>query len=237
RQHQIEKIKQLMEITQLSERESTQALKMANWSLQLAINSVFEQKRNVDVQKIKAIPDAISVDGTMTLCEDLGIEPTQLEFLLLSHQLNSERMGEFTKEGFVKGCVDLEADNIDKLKKELETTVVNNYHTDEGFRKVYHYAFLFGRQTGQKSLALEAAIELWRLLLSDRYSLLEQWILFLQQKYNKAISRDTWNLFLDFISQINTDLQNYNPEEAWPILIDEVITPRFLLFFVPMCRW
>ncbi|CEG66694.1 Putative Defective in cullin neddylation protein [Rhizopus microsporus] len=221
-----------MEITQLSERESTQALKMANWSLQLAINSVFEQKRNVDVQKIKTMfnkykdpqrPDAISVDGTMTLCEDLDIEPTQLEFLLLSHQLNSERMGEFTKEGFVKGCVDLEADNIDKLKKELETTVVNNYRTDEGFRKVYHYAFLFGRQTGQKNLALEAAIELWRLLLSDRYSLLEQWIQFLQQKHNKAISRDTWNLFLDFISQINTDLQNYNPEEAWPILIDEFV--------------
>lgn len=99
-------------------------------------------------------PDAISVDGTMALCEELGIEPTQLEFLLLSHQLNSERMGEFTKEGFVKGCVDLEADNIDKLKKELETTVVNNYRTDEGFRKVYHYAFLFGRQTGQKNLGM-----------------------------------------------------------------------------------
>ncbi|ORE20880.1 DUF298-domain-containing protein, partial [Rhizopus microsporus] len=222
RQHQIEKIKQLMEITQLSERESIQALKMANWSLQLAINSKCRYPQR---------PDAISVDGTMALCEELGIEPTQLEFLLLSHQLNSERMGEFTKEGFVKGCVDLEADNIDKLKKELETTVVNNYRTDEGFRKVYHYAFLFGRQTGQKSLALEAAIELWRLLLSDRYSLLEQWIQFLQQKHNKAISRDTWNLFLDFISQINTDLQNYNPEEAWPILIDEVITPHFLPFF------
>lgn len=97
-------------------------------------------------------PDIISVDGTMNLCNDLDIEPTQLEFLLLSHQLNSERMGEFSREGFINGCTQLEADSIDKLKKKLQTTLINNYHSDEGFRKIYNYAFLFGRQTGQKSL-------------------------------------------------------------------------------------
>lgn len=61
-------------------------------------------------------------------------------------------MGEFSREGFINGCTQLEADSIDKLKKELQTTLINSYHSDEGFRKVYNYAFLFGRQTGQKSL-------------------------------------------------------------------------------------
>ncbi|KAG0741480.1 hypothetical protein G6F57_002288 [Rhizopus arrhizus] len=220
-----------MEFTQLSEKDSIQTLKATNWNLQLAINSFYESKRNVDTHKIRSMfnkykdpqrPDIISVDGTMNLCNDLDIEPTQLEFLLLSHQLNSERMGEFSREGFINGCTQLEADSIDKLKKELQTTLINSYHSDEGFRKVYNYAFLFGRQTGQKSLGLEAAIELWRLLLGDRSNLLEEWIKFLQKCHNKAISRDTWNLFLDFVSQVDMNLENYDSEGAWPILIDEV---------------
>lgn len=88
----------------------------------------------------------------MQLCRDLDIEPTQLEFLLISNQLGSETMGEFTLEGFTKGCAELQADTIDKLKNAIETTLKDQYQTDQGFKKVYNYAFLLGRQTGQKSL-------------------------------------------------------------------------------------
>lgn len=88
----------------------------------------------------------------MQLCQDLDIEPTQLEFLLISYQLGSETMGEFSAEKFIKGCSELQADTIEKLKNALETTLKDRYHTDEGFKKIYNYAFLLGRQTGQKSL-------------------------------------------------------------------------------------
>jgi DCN1-like protein 1/2 len=88
----------------------------------------------------------------MQLCTDLDIEPTQLEFLLISQQLGSERMGEFSRSGFIKGCYDLEVDTIDKLKNALNTTLKDRFQTDEGFKKVYNYGFLIGRQTGQKSL-------------------------------------------------------------------------------------
>lgn len=102
----------------------------------------------IDNQK----PDLITVDGTMQLCQDLDIEPTQLEFLLISHQLGSERMGEFTRDAFTKGCVQLQVDTVEKLKQALNTTLKQQFQTDEGFRKIYSYAFLLGRQTGQKSL-------------------------------------------------------------------------------------
>lgn len=94
----------------------------------------------------------ITVDGTMELCQDLNIEPTQLEFLLLSNQLGSERMGEFTRDNFIKGLIQIQTDSIEKLKNALDTTLVNQFQSDEGFRKIYSYSFLLGRQTGQKSL-------------------------------------------------------------------------------------
>jgi DCN1-like protein 1/2 len=102
----------------------------------------------IDNQK----PDLISVEGTMQLCQDLGIEPTDLDFLLLSYQLGSERMGEFTQEAFTKGLVELQVDTIESLKNALNTTLKDRFETVEGFKKVYSYAFLIGRQTGQKSL-------------------------------------------------------------------------------------
>jgi DCN1-like protein 1/2 len=88
----------------------------------------------------------------MQLCSDVGIEPTQLEFLLLSYQLNAERMGEFTRDGFIKGCEGIQADSIEKLKNAIPM-LLNQWKQDElYFKKIYQYAFLMGRQAGQKSL-------------------------------------------------------------------------------------
>jgi DCN1-like protein 1/2 len=96
--------------------------------------------------------DCITVDGTMNLCQDLGIDPTQLDFLLVSYHLGSKQMGEFTRQPFVDGCVALECYSVDQLKQSLATTFKNDLQDPAYFRKVYNYAFLFGRQTGQKNL-------------------------------------------------------------------------------------
>jgi DCN1-like protein 1/2 len=115
----------------------------------LSISIKASTNKKLDDQK----SDFILVDGTMQLCEDLDIEPTQLEFLLISKQLGSERMGEFSRDAFTKGCIQVQADSIEKLKNALVTTLKDQFNnTDDGFRKIYNYAFLLGRQTGQKSL-------------------------------------------------------------------------------------
>jgi DCN1-like protein 1/2 len=96
--------------------------------------------------------DIIGIDGTMQFCQDLGLEPTQIEFLVLSHHLGSERMAEFTQSGFVEGWLKLRCDSIDKMKNAISTFRQWMEDDEAHFKEVYLYAFKFGRQAGQKSL-------------------------------------------------------------------------------------
>ena len=59
-------------------------------------------------------------------------------------------------------------------------------------------------------IALDMAIEYWKLLLKDRWDYLDLWIEFLRERYNKTIPKDTWNLLYDFVEDIGTDFTKYD---------------------------
>jgi Cullin binding len=39
----------------------------------------------------------------------------------------------------------------------------------------------------------------------------------------RGIPRDTWNMFLNFVTSVGTDLSLYDDTEAWPSLLDDFV--------------
>ena len=74
------------------------------------------------------------------------------------------------------------------------------------------------------SLALEVALQMWDILLQDRFpEQIEQWTSFLKEiGQSHAVSKDTWFLLFDFFLQQEQNIE-FDENEAWPVLIDDFI--------------
>uniref|UniRef100_A0A453K5H6 Defective in cullin neddylation protein n=1 Tax=Aegilops tauschii subsp. strangulata TaxID=200361 RepID=A0A453K5H6_AEGTS len=130
----------------------------------------------------------IMVEGTSQLCNDLLVDPQDVVMLVISWHMKAATMCEFTRQEFIDGLQSIGVDSIEKLHK---------------FREIYNFAFAWAREKGQKSLPLETAIGMWRLLFAERHwPLIDHWCQFLQVRHNKAISRDTWSQLLEFVKEM-----------------------------------
>ena len=71
---------------------------------------------------------------------------------------------------------------------------------------------------------METAKALLNLLLSNRWSLLFRFLDYLsQQSQYRVINRDQWYNIHEFTQVVNSDLTNYDPNGAWPVLLDEFV--------------
>merc|ERR1712073_68477 len=69
-------------------------------------------------------------------------------------------------------------------------------------------------------------MSLWHLVFSPREpAILSKWLTFLQSRSDtvRGISRDTWNMFLNFCETVGNDLSVYDEDEAWPSLFDDFV--------------
>ncbi|KAJ3217463.1 DCN1-like protein 1 [Dinochytrium kinnereticum] len=197
---------------------------------QLKLQALFDQFKGSQVFcqagliAIDPDVDAIGIEGTEQLCEALEVDPTDIVTLVLAWHLKCENACEFKRDGWIQGWTALGCDSLEKMKgailifrKELEN--------EAAFKEIYQFAFNFAKQDGQRSLALDQAVAYWGLLLDGQFQYLDLWTEYVQEHYKKSISKDTWNLFLDFVRTSEEKFNNHDSDGAWPVLIDEFAVP------------
>ncbi|XP_058083357.1 defective in cullin neddylation protein AAR3-like isoform X2 [Magnolia sinica] len=109
-------------------------------------------------------------------------------------------------------------DDLSKLMSLLNLTVDSH-----SFTCFYGFVFFICRENGQKNIGVRRAVAVWRLVLTGRFRLLNQWCEFVEKHHRHNISEDTWQQLLPFSRCIHEDLEGYDPKGAWPILIDEFV--------------
>ncbi|GAV58084.1 Cullin_binding domain-containing protein [Cephalotus follicularis] len=91
------------------------------------------------------------------------------------------------------------------------------------FSRFYDFVFFMCRENGQKNITVSRAVTAWRLVLAGRFRLLNQWCAFVEENQRHNISEDTWQQVLAFSRCVHGNLEGYDPEGAWPVLIDDFV--------------
>ncbi|KAL9391770.1 hypothetical protein Peur_015690 [Populus x canadensis] len=91
------------------------------------------------------------------------------------------------------------------------------------FSCFYDFVFFMCRENGQKNITVNKAVTAWKLILAGRFRLLNQWCDFVQEYQRHNISEDTWQQVLAFSRCVHENLEGYDPEGAWPVLIDDFV--------------
>ncbi|KAK9272634.1 hypothetical protein L1049_003010 [Liquidambar formosana] len=91
------------------------------------------------------------------------------------------------------------------------------------FSRFYDFVFFMCRENGQKNITVGKAVAAWRLVLAGRFRLLSQWCDFVEKNQRHNISEDAWRQVLAFSRCVHENLEGYDPEGAWPVLIDDFV--------------
>ncbi len=165
--------------------------------------------------------DCILAEGVCTLCEDLAVDPGDVAMLVLAYHFKAARMCEFSKDEWFTGMAALGCDSVPQLAAKLPSLRAS-LAQEPTFRAVYLFSFAFGLEKGAKALLADTALALWQLLLPGRWVHAEAWCAFVARAPGlKIVSRDTWVQLLEFSRAVKPDLSNYDPEGAWPSLLDD----------------
>ncbi|CAN0899719.1 DCN1-like protein 4 [Linum grandiflorum] len=168
----------------------------------------------------------IDPEGIETLCSDLEVDHTDVRILMLAWKMKAEKQGYFTLDEWRRGLKALRAENITKLKKalpELEKEVKR----PSNFVDFYSYGFRYClMEEKQKSIDIENICQLLDLVLGSQHRIqVDYFIEYLKiQSDYKVINLDQWMGFYRFCNEISfPELSNYDPELAWPIILDNFV--------------
>ena len=227
-------MKRFAAVASANEDNAMKVLKDAGWDLEVAFENFFAgshthgtSSSSSDLAMLEALyakyratnEDIVGVEGILKFCEDIEIDPIDPVILVISLKMSAQSMGRYTKDEFVSGMRRMACDSVASIKQKLPSLRAE-LKDDDKFKEIYDYSFTFSKEPNQKSLPLDTASAMWKVLLTDRWKLVDAWCEFLATEHNKAITQDTWSQILQFSRTIGPNMQGYDPAGAWPYLID-----------------
>lgn len=187
--------------------------------------------------------EQMDFDATQAWANDLAVELDDVVLLAIAELTKAPTMGYFDRKEWVEGWKSLKKDSIELQKNHLASMRKQLQTDHEYFTKVYNFCFDYAKESGQKSLSLDIAASLWPLLFasapptmfehdsaysptnpSQQTEYLEAFTTFLRtEKNGRSVSKDVWQLFLEFSLATDPKFEKYDPDAAWPSLIDEFV--------------
>ncbi|PRP84918.1 hypothetical protein PROFUN_07572 [Planoprotostelium fungivorum] len=189
------------------------------------LNKMFEKYKGAGVSLGESTEDedVIRGQGVMDYSAALNVtDDDDPALLIVSWKLgvNHGKCWEFTREEFVNGWAIMGCSKLTDMIKRVETWK-KEIENPTKFKQFYNYCFDYLKEE-RKILGMEEAVTVWGMLKMDkRWPLMEKWLAFATQR--KAISRDTWRLFLTFTEQYPKDISTYDAEGCWPSMIDDFV--------------
>ncbi|MCJ1478833.1 Scaffold-type E3 ligase [Lambiella insularis] len=184
-------------------------------------------------------PDAIGTSGTMKYLNDLTINLDEPAVLAVLTEVSAPTMGELSRDGFVAGWKALNAESLSKQQSSLAHIRNQLTSNTDYFRRVYKHSFLLARSPGQKAVALDTAIDFWRLLFGKggiewrtaetggmpKTDWLGLWCVYLEEGWKKSVSKDMWDQTGVFAlkSLEDASMSWWSEDGAWPGVLDEFV--------------
>ncbi len=168
---------------------------------------------------------AIESEGLQKLASDLGVDPiSDISLFVFIYRCGIKQVGSISKEEFIKGMEACRADSIETLVSrlpEIRQLGVTTNNTD--FRNFYKFAFEISKEPGSRVLDIEEAIALLNLLLKIHFQSTDKFVEYLQERELKGMTGDQFLGFLDLCNQYRDNFETYDPDDPWPVLIDEFV--------------
>lgn len=145
--------------------------------------------------------------------------------LVLFWKVQNENKYVFTEKEFVEGLGKLGLETVAKQKSKL-SQLKHELNDTNKFKQFYTYVFHFMKDNSQqKKIAVEVAVETWKLVLAGRYKYLDQWCKFMLEVSKQAVALDTWKMFYDFITDPTfKSFATFDAtESAYPTAIEEFL--------------
>jgi DCN1-like protein 4/5 len=162
----------------------------------------------------------IGPQGLVHLAGKLGIDPEDIVIYILAWKLNCQKPLTITKAEWTAGMAAMRITSLSKLQSQIPT-LRREIADPKSFKAFYTYIFTWCvERQGGKFLPAETACYVWKIVFGGRsFPHLSEWLNFVGGQ-SKNITRDSWNMTLDFSS---TNVENYDENGSWPTLMDDFV--------------